>query len=193
MLAKALGVELDKKNLDFQKDEHLGADFLKINPQHTVPTIVDKDFILWESRAILAYFCDKYAKDDSLYPKDPQKRALINQRLYFDMGTLYQRSSDYYFPILLSKAVGDPEKLKKMEEGVALLDTFLASSKYAAGDEITLAEYSILPGVSLFATVGFDYSRYKNVTRWYDLCKTTLKGVEENDKLIAEMKGFMNA
>ena len=51
---------------------------------------------LFFSRAILCYLADKYGQKDSLYPKDVKKRAIVNQRLSFDSGTLYQRFYDYY-------------------------------------------------------------------------------------------------
>jgi glutathione S-transferase len=52
---------------------------------------VDDASLLCFSRAILGYLVNQYAKDDSLYPKDPKKRALVDQKLYFDIGTLYPR------------------------------------------------------------------------------------------------------
>jgi hypothetical protein len=48
------------------------------------------------SRAILAYLANQYGKDDSLYPKDAKKRAIVDQLLYFDIGTLYQGFLNYY-------------------------------------------------------------------------------------------------
>ena len=91
MLAKGLGINLNLKPTNTHAQEHLTPEFIKINPQHTIPTLVDNGFSVWESRAILSYLVDKYAKDDSLNPKDPKKQAVVNQRLYFDMGTLYSR------------------------------------------------------------------------------------------------------
>jgi glutathione S-transferase len=52
--------------------------------------LVEEDgFTLWDSHAIMAYLVEKYGKDDSLYPKDLRKRAIINQRLHFENGILF--------------------------------------------------------------------------------------------------------
>lgn len=47
------------------------------------------------SRAILTYLTAAYSKDDTLYPRDVRMRALVDQRLQFDLGTLYARVADY--------------------------------------------------------------------------------------------------
>lgn len=49
-----------------------------------MPTLVDGNYVLWDSHAITAYLVDKYGKDDTLYPKDLQKRGTVNQRLHLD-------------------------------------------------------------------------------------------------------------
>lgn len=46
MTAKVLGIELNKKQVDLDAGEHLKPEFVKINPQHTIPTLVDGDFAL---------------------------------------------------------------------------------------------------------------------------------------------------
>ena len=49
MCIKALDLEVDLIKLDmYQKYEHKKPWFVKMNPQHTVPTLNDNDFILWE-------------------------------------------------------------------------------------------------------------------------------------------------
>lgn len=98
MTAKAVGVDLNLKLTNLMAGEHMTPEFLKLNPQHTIPTLVDEGFALWESRAIQVYLVEKYGKTDSLYPKCPKKRAVVNQRLYFDLGTLYGSLAAHYYP-----------------------------------------------------------------------------------------------
>ncbi|OQR74310.1 glutathione S-transferase 1-1-like [Tropilaelaps mercedesae] len=94
MLAKELGVELELRCLDLFAGEHMKPDFLEINPQHTLPTLVDGDFVLSESRAILTYLMNKYAPDSDLYPQDIKARAQVERYLYYDMGVLYKSILD---------------------------------------------------------------------------------------------------
>lgn len=82
---------LQIKVVDLVKKEQLNEDFIKINPSHTVPTLVDDGFVLTESRAIIVYLVEKYAPGNSLYPEDIKTKALINQRMQFDVGNFYQR------------------------------------------------------------------------------------------------------
>lgn len=90
------------REVNLWEKEQLKEDFVKVNPQHCVPTIDDNGFILWESRAIAAYLVEKnHPEGHSLYPLDAQRRALINQRLQFDAGTLYPRIRAICVSILL--------------------------------------------------------------------------------------------
>lgn len=90
-VAAAIGVELEYKHVDLFKGESRTPEFLEMNPLHSVPVLDDGGKYIIDSHAILMYLMDQYGKDDSLYPKDPYQRALVNQRLFFDSGILYIR------------------------------------------------------------------------------------------------------
>ncbi|KAH8357184.1 hypothetical protein KR084_008260, partial [Drosophila pseudotakahashii] len=193
MVAKALGLELNKKLLNTMEGEQLKPEFVKLNPQHTIPTLVDNGFAIWESRAIAVYLVEKYGKDDSLYPKDPKKQAVVNQRLYFDMGTLYDAFAKYYYPIFRTGNPGTEEDLKKIETSFGFLDTFLEGQDYVAGDQLTVADIAILATVSTFEIVKYDLSKYANVTRWYENAKKVTPGWDENWEGLLAMKSFLEA
>jgi glutathione S-transferase len=53
--AAVLGMQLEEKKLDFTKGEHKNPEYLALNPNGAVPTLVDGDFVLTESRAIMQY------------------------------------------------------------------------------------------------------------------------------------------
>ncbi|KAH8382062.1 hypothetical protein KR009_001642, partial [Drosophila setifemur] len=193
MTAKALGVELNKKYLNTREGEQLKPEFVKLNPQHTIPTLVDNGFSIWESRAIAIYLVEKYGKDDSLFPKDPKKQAVVNQRLQFDMGTLYDSFANYYYPLFRTGQPGTPEDFKKIETAVGFLNTFLEGQDYVAGDHLTVADIAILATISTFEAVDFDLSKYPNVDRWYKSAQKVTPGWDENVEGVQRLKDMVNA
>jgi len=179
LTAKALGLDLNLKLTNLMAGEHLTPAFIKLNPQHTIPTIDDNGFSLWESRAIITYLVSVYGKDDSLYPKDPKKRAIVDQRLYFDIGTLYARFADYYYPFYFGGAELEPAKLEKIDEAMKFLDLFLEDQDYAANNSLSVADFVLVATISTYEVVKYDLSPYKNITRWYANLKATLPGFKE--------------
>lgn len=92
LLARYLKLNVDVKYMDLhEKKEQLTPEFLAINPQHSVPTIDDNGFILWESRAILTYLIESKAPE--LVPTSPKEKAIVNQRLHYELGGLTNKTS----------------------------------------------------------------------------------------------------
>ncbi|CAH0401176.1 unnamed protein product [Chilo suppressalis] len=182
LAARAVGIPIQIEIIDLFKKEQLKESFLKINPQHCVPTLEDDGFILWESRAIACYLADKFGKDDQLYPKDLKQRAIVNQRLYFDSSLLYIKIRAICFPILF---LGETEIKQGVKDDLNItlgfLDEFLKGGKWVAGDHITIADTSIYASMSSILAVGWDISKFPNIQRWVKDC-AVLSGYEENQE-----------
>nr|APC23399.1 GSTd6 [Liposcelis entomophila] len=180
LAARAVGVDVDIKVVDLFNKEHLTPEFIKINPQHTIPTLDDNGFILWESRTIATYLVRQYGKDDTLYPKNPQLKALVDQRLYFDCDTLWPRIRAIGFPLIWLGETKISEKLRKsLNEAIGFLDKFLHGRKWLCGNNYTIADISILASLSSIVAVGWDISDYPNVKAWLESCKE-IPGHDEN-------------
>ncbi|KAL0832180.1 hypothetical protein ABMA28_001635 [Loxostege sticticalis] len=189
MAARVLGVELDLVVTNLLEGEHLSPEFVKMNPQHTIPTMDDSGFILWESRAIMTYLANAYGKDDSLYPKNPRQRAVVDQRLNFDLGTLFMRYINLYGPMIFTGAPMDEEKATKLNEAIGWLNTMLEGKAFVAGDNLTLADVSIIVTFTNLEAFEYDFSQYENVVKWFGNTKKALEpyGYEEIDVAGAQM------
>ena len=143
------------------------------------------------SHAIVAYLANQYAPNSSLYPKDAKKRAVIDRIFQFDQATLFQSLVDYIEVPILIEGKGlkdlDPEKEKKVREALKLLDDSLSNQKYVAGNELTLADLSVLASLTLFDGFDYDYSEFKNITEWSNRLKSELPYYDEVNKEATEM------
>ncbi|CAH0583274.1 unnamed protein product [Chrysodeixis includens] len=179
LVAAALDLELNLIDINVYGGDHLKPEYLKMNPQHTIPTIMDDGFSIWESRTIARYLANKYGKDSTLYPADVKLRALVDQRLDFDLGTLYTRFSQFFYPQFTTGAPADPALQKKFEESLGVLDAFLEGNTYAVGDHLTIADLSLVATVSSLEFFDINLKEYPNVLRWFDLVKSTAPKYEE--------------
>jgi glutathione S-transferase len=110
--------------------------YREINPNGTVPTLEDGDFVLWESHAILRYLAAK-ACSEALYPSELRRRGVVDQWLD------WQAAQQALAVRALVKAV-DPTQLEAARQAAeplfAILNRRLLRSAHVAGDAFTLAD-----------------------------------------------------
>lgn len=190
MTAEALNIKLNLKAVDLEKQEHMTPEFLKINPEHCLPTLVDNDLVLWESRSICLYLVEKYDKDGVIFPKEPEVRGKIYQRLFFDLGTLYKQLADYYFSEWYG-TVKTPELLTRIGGTVKLFDSFLEPTGFVAGTKkLSVADIVSFSTITSFEASGFDVSPYPNVKKWLALMKETCPGRKVNAESVAVIRAY---
>jgi glutathione S-transferase len=106
------------------------------NPNGTVPTLEDGDFVIWESHAILRYLAGK-TRSEALYPIELRRRGVIDQWLD------WQAAQQALAVRALVKA-GDPAQLETARQAAeplfALLNRRLLRSAHVAGNDFTLAD-----------------------------------------------------
>ena len=126
------------------KKEHLTPEFKAINPAATVPTLADGNVRICDSNAIAIYLVEKYAKDDSLYPKDLVTRALINERLFFFASFIFPRLYQAFFPVCFEKEkkVLGQKLTNEILRGYETIESYLNGNEFLAGSTLTLCDIS---------------------------------------------------
>ncbi len=174
LTAAVLGIELEEKTLDFTKGEHKAPEHLALNPNGAIPTLVDGDFALSESRAIMQYLASK-KPDSGLLPKDESARADVTRWQFWDaahfsanVGTVsFQR---VFKPMM---GMGDPDQAK-VEEALtnfrryaAVLDERLKGRTYVVGDQLTLADLTLASSLMYAKQAEIPIAEFPNLMAWF--------------------------
>ena len=133
-------------HVDMATGAHLSADYLAINPNHQVPTLVDGDLVLHESNAILRYLCHKHGLTD-WYPADPRRRARVEQWLDWNQSRLSPAVVDIVFNSLFAGARRDEQAILRgqatLRDLAPILEAGLGGHDFLAGPAPTIADLSV--------------------------------------------------
>jgi GST-like protein len=145
------GLKYNWHPIDLMKGEHKTPQFLALNPDGQIPVIVDseapggKKITLTQSSAIMMYCAEKSGK---FIPSDPAKKAAMLEA-YMSASTDITPMFGTVNNILRAKEPHVPtaERFKERLKGYfKVWDDRLARRKYAAGDEVTIADFSLYAG-----------------------------------------------
>jgi len=140
------------KVMTFSSGDLKKPEFLSINPRHKVPAIVDGDFALYESAAILEYLDEQYASGKKLFPGDVKQRALIRRLIReadaYVGDAQYRLAKQIFFT---SKEEQSKEEIASarsaLGEEMARFEAYL-NGDYLAG-ELSAADFTLYPILAL--------------------------------------------
>lgn len=175
LTAAVLGLKLEEQSLDFTKGEHKTPEYLALNPNGSVPTLVDGDFALNESRAIMQYLAVK-APQGGLLPNDERQRADITRWQFWDashfspqVGTLaFQRVLKPMFGMGEPDAAKIEEALVNFRRFAAVLDSHLKGKQYVVGSQLTIADLTFASSLMYAKQAETPLAEFPQLQAWFE-------------------------
>lgn len=169
-----LGLRVETVLVNFDAGEHKSPGYLERNPNGLVPTLVDGDFTLWESNAIVQYLADG-ARDDRLFPRAPKRRADVVRWQCWELAhfgrwlgvILFERLFKPLFGGTADDAVA-AAALEQFAGFAATLDRQLAGRRFVTGDSLTIADYCLASQLPMTSLGRVDLTPYGNIVAWME-------------------------
>ena len=174
LTAVVLGLRLDEKNVDLAKSEQKEPEFLALNPNGAVPTLVDGDFVLSESRAIMQYLAST-KPESGLLPRDEQARADVTRWQFWDSSHFSPQLGTLAFQRVVKPrmGIGEPDA-SKVEEALtnfrrfaAVLNKRLDGREYVVGDSLTLADLTLASSLMYAKESEVPLAEFPNIQAWF--------------------------
>jgi len=151
-------------------------EFLSMNPNGLVPTIVDGDTVMWESNAIVRYLAAKY-NAGGLWPEDPNARCQADQWMDWMVTVIIPQLN----PVFVGLIRTAPEErnndtiaalAKGMSEHWEILDAHLADRPFVAGDSLTIADIPLGCACYRYYAMDIPHPTRANLEAWYKRLQT---------------------
>ena len=154
-------------------DDLQSAEYLRLNPNARIPTLVDGDLVLWESMAINLYLAQKY--EGPMHCAEPDVLGLATQWSFWAMletealllDLLQHRAVLPEFARDASYAERDELLLKKP---LGVLNGALVGRDYLVGNSFTVADLNVASILVWGKMARLNLSNHPEVARWFDNC-----------------------
>lgn len=203
--ARRVWVTLLEKNIEFESivlklnGDQFQPDFLKLNPFHHIPVLVDQDFTVFESLAILDYLEAKYP-DPVFMPTDPQDIAKVRMWELVTVNEFPSASIELMKEML--EVPVEEQKITKakqtMATGLQYFEDCLAPDQlYLVGEKLSYGDIVAGTAVAAIPNLGFSLEPYPKVTKWVENLKQrsswqdTAPSIEELERSKAIMKAIL--
>ena len=172
-MLEELGVPYENVPTHFATGDTKKAEYLAINPNGHIPTLVDGGVPYWESMAINLYLAKKY--DKGLQPKTLEGEGHALQWSFWAMTEVENPLIDVLMHrMLLPAEQRDPKVaeagITRLQAPLGVLDRHLGNRKYVLGDQYTVADVNLASVLSWSTLVGVDLSTFPNLGRWLGDC-----------------------
>jgi glutathione S-transferase len=148
-------------------------DYLAMNPNGRVPTMVDGDFVLWESNSVMRYLALAYGQGSQIYPQAPKARAGVDRWLDWTLSTLQPVDRPVFWALVRTPvAQRDMAAIQKDADAEAvqwrIVDAQLATRRFIEGDQFTLADVAIgAYARRWFGVEGIRKPQLPQLERWF--------------------------
>ena len=144
-----VGAQYDSEKMDYFGGDHKNPQYSAINPNESIPALVDGEIILWESNANLQYVADKNDASEA-YPNDAATRADINRWHLWEASAWFPSCYTYLVENLVKPLTGsepDPATLQAQEPNfhklADIIEAALEKQDWLCGDSVTIADIAV--------------------------------------------------
>ncbi len=138
-------------NIKHLSANNLTEELLELNPYGTLPTLIDRDLVLYHAPIIMEYLDERFPHPP-LLPVYPVARAESRRMMYRIENDWYSKMRTI---IEAPKVIADEARKELAESFIALAPVF-ASSPYFLSEEFTLVDCSLAPLIWRFPSLGVE-------------------------------------
>jgi len=171
-LIDELGLEAERVDIGGKYGGDKVPEYLAKNPNGQIPTLLDGDYVLWESHSIVRYILEAYGGAPWL-PADVKVRGHANQWMDWYGANLHPPMTVLYFQMIrATDETRNPDALAAAKEKAAalwtMLDKHLADKPFVTGDELTMGDIPAGCSAYRWHTLVPDGPDLPNLRAWWD-------------------------